>query len=332
MISEQNYFKHYNVVFMGSATVSIIPLKKLLYMHDNKIYLKAVVTQPAKPAGRNQKLRDPPLAQFAKAQNILTLQPLKASSVEFLSTLSDLSPDLVITAAYGQILSEEFLKIPKRGVINIHPSYLPQYRGATPVQSVIIDGLKKTGVSILFTIKELDAGPIIIQQEVDILADETAIELEERLFNIGAELLEQALDKLINPMFKGLAQDNSKASFCYKIKKEDGLINFTQERTDVIYNKYRAFKGWPKVFCFFNDKRIILEKLSLVHILNLDLKPSQAFWMKDFNLIVVGCADSSNTNKYIGIEILMPEGKKLMHAKEFWNGLKNPKDIYFSSF
>ena len=147
------------IIFMGSPEEVIAPLKSLISLCEGSEHeLVAVVSQPAKPAGRKKKLTDPPLASFAKEAGLKVYQPVKARDPEFLNQLRDDQVDLIITATYGQILSEEFLSIPKRGTINIHPSLLPEYRGATPVQTALFDGLETTGVSILFTVRALDAG------------------------------------------------------------------------------------------------------------------------------------------------------------------------------
>ena len=146
---------------MGSPA-EVVPVGEQLVSGGLRHELIAVVTQPARPVGRKQILTDPPLAQWAKSKNLLVLQPEKASDAGFLSELAKLKPDVIITAAYGQILSDAFLKIPARATINIHPSLLPRYRGATPVPATILDDVRDTGVSILFTVKALDAGNIVL--------------------------------------------------------------------------------------------------------------------------------------------------------------------------
>jgi folate-dependent phosphoribosylglycinamide formyltransferase PurN len=161
---------------MGSPEEVVSPLQHLLeHCRKGKDQLLGVISQPARPAGRKKRLTDPPVASFAKEAGLTVWQPEKASAEEFLRTLEEAGPDVIITAAYGQILSERFLKIPKRATINIHPSLLPVYRGATPVQTALLDGLTETGVTILFTVKALDAGPIISQKRFAIEANAHAL-------------------------------------------------------------------------------------------------------------------------------------------------------------
>jgi folate-dependent phosphoribosylglycinamide formyltransferase PurN len=153
------------LVYMGSPSEVIAPLESLIkHCQKSGDEVVAVVSQPAKPAGRKQTLTDPPVATFAKEQGLRCLQPIKASDPAFLEELKSLEVDVIITAAYGQILSNAFLAIPRRATINIHPSLLPAYRGAIPVPAALLDGLETTGVTVLFTVKALDAGNIILQK------------------------------------------------------------------------------------------------------------------------------------------------------------------------
>ena len=175
------------IVFMGSPKEVISPLESLMELCESDSFeLVAVISQPARPFGRKKVLTDPPLATYAKEKGIHTLQPEKCRDEAFLTeTLKELNPDLIITAAYGQILSQAFLDIPKLGTINIHPSLLPEYRGAIPVPAALLDGKKTTGVSILYTVKALDAGDIISQESHDIEDNETSDILLARLFELS---------------------------------------------------------------------------------------------------------------------------------------------------
>lgn len=308
-------------VFMGSPEEVVEPLKYIL-SNIKELEVVAVISQPARKVGRGKKLADPPLAAFAKEAGIPTLQPEKASSDDFLSSFRDLDPDLVITAAYGQILSDEFLKIPKRGTINIHPSLLPIYRGATPVQTALLNGDKETAVSILFTVKKMDAGNIICQKSFAIEDDETTQSLLPRLFKESGPMLNQAVELLNDPSFTGNAQNENDVVHCKKIQKEDGFISFKEE-AEVIYNKYRGLTPWPGTYGYIAELRVSFEKM--VPLETSDLSPGEFKFLKPLKLIAVGTSKGD-----IGISILKPAGKKSIDAPSFWNGLKDKSNTKFS--
>ncbi len=313
------------LVYMGSPEASKYPLDYLIKTGDSHGHqVIAAVSQAPKSHGRGLQISDPPLAQFAKKLNILTLQPEKASATDFQSQLRALAPDVIITCAYGQILNPSFLEIPTRAVINIHPSLLPKYRGATPTQSALLDNQVETGLTILFTVKELDAGPIILQKPIAILADETYEELLARLFILAGPLLTTALEKLKDSSFIGTQQDETKVSSCRKIKKEDGEVNWQQNRLSV-YNRFRAFYPWPGSFSFLNQKRVLITGMELPDdTLFWHGAPGDLYFIKEEKTLYVGCADGP-----IKLTHLKPEGSKVIEASAFWNGLKNREHLKF---
>ncbi|MFW7380112.1 MAG: methionyl-tRNA formyltransferase [Oligoflexus sp.] len=317
------------IVFMGSPVEVIAPLQSLLDWCQNSAQhqVVGVVSQPPRPSGRSRRLQDPPLAQFAKEQGLAVLQPEKARAPEFLEQLRAWQPDIAVTAAYGQILSDDFLAIPKRATINIHPSLLPAYRGATPVQSALLDQLETSGVTILFTVKQLDAGAIIVQQASDIARHERAGELMQRLFQLGGTLLPQAIESLQDPEFVGTAQDPEKVTHCSKIQKTDGQINW-QDATKSILARYRAYHPWPSSFTFYDDKRIVIEELALV---DQDLPASAHslpiggfIFHKPWKALVIRTGDG-----FLVCERLKPQGAKSLDAASFCNGLKGEKKGIF---
>lgn len=308
------------IVFMGSPEPVLSPLQALVDSRDH--HLVGVISQPARPVGRKGVLTDPPVAAFAKAKGLPLFQPEKASAPEFLATLRELRPDVVITAAYGQILSDEFLKIPTRATINIHPSLLPLYRGATPVPAALLDGARTSGVTILFTVKALDAGAIILQDETPVGADETAGALTDRYFQLGAAMLPKALAKLADPAFKGTPQDDSRVTHCKKIKKTDGLVDWTQA-AETIYNRFRAFEPWPGSYTFCQGKR-----LSLVEVRFNPARgavPGSVGYLKTQDVLTVGCGSD-----LILVSKIRPAGGKDLTAGAFWNGLKDKTDVRFT--
>lgn len=316
------------LVFLGSPEAALGPLKILSekagdYGHE----LVGVVSQPARPTGRKQLLQDPPVAKFAKERGILVLQPEKASDPTFLTAFRDLMPDVAITAAYGQILSPYFLSIPRRATINIHPSLLPKYRGATPVPAALLAGDKESGVTILFTVQKLDAGSIICQKATPLAPDEMAGDLTKRYFDLGGELLFAALEKLKDPTFTGTPQDESLVSHCRKIDKNDGLVNWNLSASD-IYNRFRAHHPWPGTFTFHDNKRIQITEMRPQ--ISTEGAISSNFGEITFDKPTGSLSVSTGFGK-IHVLKVKPAGGKEINASSFWNGLQNRKEVMFTS-
>lgn len=304
------------LVFMGSPAEVISPLEQLLaFTKSGAAELLGVVSQPARPAGRKQTLTDPPVAVFAKEQGIPCWQPEKASSPDFLTALRELEPDVVITAAYGQILSDAFLQIPRRATINVHPSLLPAYRGATPVPAALLDGCAETGVTILFTVKALDAGAIIVQKKFTIDPLETSAELTPRLFTASGPLLIEALAKLEDPAFKGTPQDSERVTHCRKIAKTDGAIIWNKLPKQLL-NEFRAYRPWPGSFTAWGDQRILIEEMRIAPSDQQALTPGTFVWDKGAKALRVGTGGLEN----LLVQRLKPAGSKSLDAHAFWNG------------
>ena len=310
------------LIYLGSPSDAIFPLQFLLEQSKHDVI--AVITQPAKKKGRSKQLSSPPLAEFAKQQGIPLFQPEKVSANSFLSKLKGLKPDICITCAYGQLLSDQFLEIPKRATINIHPSLLPKYRGAIPVPAALLNGEKETGISILFTVKALDAGNLILQKTIPIQANETAPKLLSRLFKDAGPLLEEALTTLENPNFIGTPQNPSHVTHCKKISKNQGEINWHQV-SQVIYNQFRAFYDWPGSYTFLNNKRLIIKALSMnTDNTNKGILTSvgEFTFDKQQQLLIVKTKDH-----FLQIKTLQPEGKKVITASDYWNSLQHKANV-----
>ncbi len=262
---------NFNFIFWGTPEVA---KETLEILKQNGFLPIAIITSPDAKSGRGMHLKASPVALFAEQNNIPYLKPEKLDQ-EFTLKLSTLNFELFIVVAYGKILPEEILNLPKFGSINIHYSLLPKYRGASPVESAILNGEEETGVTIQKMVYEMDAGAIIAQEKVKILPDETAPELRKKLIKIGGELLVKTLN---TPSAKGgqaftggEKQDESQATFCKKIKKEDGLIDLNADPVKN-YNKFRAYAHWPRTFFLarrslgeggFQTKRIIITDAAL---------------------------------------------------------------------
>jgi methionyl-tRNA formyltransferase len=328
------------IIFMGSPAEVVAPLRLLYERASNStlmnsptsskpaigIELIAVVSQPARPSGRGGKVEDPPVAAFAKAHQIACLQPEKSRSPEFLAELAELKPDLIITAAYGQILSDAFLAIPKIGTINIHPSKLPEYRGATPVPAALLDGLTSTAVSILFTIKKLDSGNIILQKDFAIDSSETSGQLTARLFEASGELIFEALQKIAaDSAFKGAPQADENATFCKKIDKEMGAVDWSQPAQTIV-NRYRAFEPWPGTWTSLAERRLAITEMRLHAGTSSTAKAGVFHFDKSSRSIVVQCGDGA-----VSIIRVKPAGGKDMDVGSFWNGLKDKTNVAFQN-
>ena len=226
--------------------------------------LKAIDPTNTKKMKRSRAARESiPVKVWATENNVPYIQPNEGRSDLFEYLRSHLpSPDLFIVVAYGKILSEELINLPKFGSINIHYSLLPKYRGASPVESAILNADTETGISIQKMQFKMDSGPIIAQETVDILPDEKAAELRKRLIKTGGELLVKTLPDYIENKITPIPQNETQATFCKKIKKEDGLIDLNDDSIKN-YNKFRAYATWPRTFFFKNNKRIIITDAKL---------------------------------------------------------------------
>lgn len=217
-----------------------------------------IVTNPDRPKGRGHAMAATPAKEWAVAHNIPVLQPEKLDE-SFRSAISSFNLDISIVVAYGKIITQELIDIPKYKTLNVHYSLLPKYRGAAPVEAAILAGETETGSSIQIMARALDSGPVIAEEKTAIGEAETAPELRSRLTEIGARLLVETLPRYIKGEITPIAQDDSLATKCGKIQKEDGLID--PEGDAVLnYRKYRAYKEWPRTYFFQNDRRVIITK------------------------------------------------------------------------
>jgi len=236
---------------MGSAGIACPALEALARKPDFEIV--GVVTQPDRPRGRHLHPAPCPVKEIALAKGLPVLQPKNPNTTEFLQTLRNLSPELIVVAAYGHILSKELLSVPPFGCLNIHASLLPKYRGAAPIQWAIINDEQETGVTIMLIDEGLDTGPILAQARTAILPSDTAESLGHRLGLLGAELLIQTIPHYMKGTLKPVPQPAVGASYAPKIKKEHGKIDWAQSARH-IWNRVRAFVPWPTAYTWFKDR------------------------------------------------------------------------------
>ena len=232
------------IVFMGSPDFALPTLRRLL---DSAHEVVAIYTQPDRPAGRGRTLHAPPAKKLALAHGVPVLQPARVSAPEHVEELAGLAPDLIVIAAYGQILKQPVLDTPRRGVINVHASLLPRHRGAAPVAAAIVADDEETGVSVMRTELALDAGPVLAQRRVPISPQDTSGTLADNLAQEGADLLMEVLPGWLDGSLVPTPQDASKATYAPTLRKENGRVDWQLPAEDV-WRQVRAFTPWPGAF------------------------------------------------------------------------------------
>ena len=229
------------ILFMGTPDFAVASLKRLV---EDGHEICGVITQPDKPKNRGHKMQPTPVKEYALTQNLEVYQPLKAKDGEAMSIVESLNPELIVVAAYGKVLPEELLNYPKYGSINVHSSLLPAYRGAAPINWAILDGLEKTGVTIMYMAKELDAGDIILQKVTAIGEDEDSLALTTRLADLGAEALSEAVVALGNGTAVRVPQEHEKHTYASMLSREMSPINWTRSARE-INCQVRGLIPWP---------------------------------------------------------------------------------------
>jgi methionyl-tRNA formyltransferase len=273
----------------------------------------AVWTQPDRPSGRGNKVSFSPVKEFALSQSLSVFQPARIKNDEAKQVFSSHDADVAVVVAYGRILPEEFLRAPRRGCINVHFSLLPLYRGAAPANWAVVNGETETGVTTMFIEPALDTGPILLQRKTPIGVKETAPELMGRLAEIGAELLGETLARLddLTPR----PQRNHDATFAPILKKEDGLIDWSQSAF-AIERRVRGFQPWPNAYTSFNSKGLTIWSAEPLASSNPDAAPGQVVVAHGKDL-VVSCGEQT-TLRLIDVQ---PEARKRIPARDFINGM-----------
>lgn len=300
-----------SILFLGTPEFA---LASLVALFDAGFPIVGVVTQPDKPAARGQKIHPPPVARFAKEKSLTLFQPEKIRDESVLTALQALKPDFIVVAAYGKILPERLLKMARIECLNVHASILPEYRGAAPINQAILDDKKATGVSIMRVVKELDAGPVFLIQEIPIGDDDDAITLTHKLADVGAKVLVEAIERIASGKLVAKAQDQTKVTHVSKITKEQALIDFTKSARQ-IFNQVRALLPWPVANTLINGKRL---KVYKTVALTTDSKktPGEIIHLGQAGITV------ATTDHDLLITEVQLEGKKRMNAFDLANGLR----------
>lgn len=293
------------IAFLGTPDFAL-PSLKMLYERGDDI---VVFTQPDKPVGRKAIMTAPPVKKLALEYGLDVFQFDKIRSEEGLAALKDADPELMVTAAFGQILSKENLSVPRYGCINVHGSLLPKYRGAAPIQWAVINGEEKTGVTTMLTDIGLDTGDILLERETEIGKDETAGELFDRLAEMGAELLKETIEKLERNELEPKKQNDAEATKCSMIKKEHGHIDFSKSEK-AIHDLVRGMNPWPCAYAMLEGEAVKIWRTRRIPTKKTGSKAGSILCADKQNGLIVKCGDGD-------IEILELQfpGSKRMSAQ-----------------
>jgi methionyl-tRNA formyltransferase len=307
------------LIFMGTPEFAVPSLAQLIRDGHE---IAAIFTQPDKPAGRGKSLQTPPVKNFALEQGVPVYQPAKIKTNEEVRAAFDrIAPDATIVAAYGKILPEWMLAIPRFGSINVHASLLPKYRGAAPINWAIANGERETGVTIMQMNAGMDTGDIFATRAIEIGSRETAVELSARLSELGAALLSETLPLIERGEIRPTPQNDEEATYAPLLKREDGLIDWRMKASE-IQNRVRAFQPWPGAYTFFRGGRLNIWRARAVndegHQSDHTVAEPATIIAIDKSGIVVVSAGST----LLYVEELQLEGKRRLTAGEFARGMR----------
>lgn len=301
------------ILFMGTPDFALFSLKELC---ENEYNVIGVVTQPDKPKGRGYILTPPPVKSYALEQGIPVYQPTSLRTEEFASLLASLDPDLIAVVAYGKILPKNVLDYPKYGCVNVHGSLLPKYRGASPMQSAIINGDKVTGITTMYMAEGLDTGDMLLKAECEIAENDNFEDIHDRLGLLGASLLRKTVDGLEKGEITPISQDHSLATHTAKILKEDCEIDFSKD-CDTVHNLIRGLSPIPLSFTHTPDGKLLkVVKSEICERESQNDNAGQVLSIEN-GKILVACGKGS-----INILTVLPEGKGRMSAADFIRGRK----------
>jgi methionyl-tRNA formyltransferase len=296
---------------MGTPEAAVPTLRRCL---EDGHQVVAVWTQPDRPSGRGHKLLPPPVKEFASAHQLTVHQPAKIKTDEARELFISHQADVAVVVAYGRILPPSFLSAPREGCVNVHFSLLPKYRGAAPINWTIVRGERVTGITTMRMDEGLDTGPILLQRAAGIGETETATELMQRLSLMGAELLSETLKGLeeIAPR----AQVEEDATFAPVLRREDGLIDWSQSAFD-IERRVRGFQPWPNAHTTYDARRLIIWRASAARDVESECEAGEII-MAHGESLIVGCGEET----VLRLLEVQPEGKRRMGVRDFINGAR----------
>ena len=294
------------IVFIGTGEIGVPTLLALLNFEHEVV---AVITQPDKRVGREQRIEPPPIKKEIAKTRIPILQPARIKDQQATEEIRDFAPDVIIVVAYGQILPRDVLEIPRLACLNLHASLLPRWRGAAPIQAAIAAGDCETGITAMYMDEGLDTGDMLLQRSVEILPNDTGGSLHDRLAQIAPEALLESLRLLSAGNAPRIVQDNARATYAPKLKREHGLIDWS-ESAEAIERKIRAYYPWPGAFMKVGDQNL---KIFSASIVDLNGQPGEVL-RSDEDLIV------ATGRGALSLAEVQLEGKRRMSAAEFLRG------------
>jgi methionyl-tRNA formyltransferase len=294
------------IVFIGSGDIGVPTLQALLTSEHEVV---GIVTQPDKPVGRAQLIEPPPIKKALAGMKMPTFQPARIKERQAIEEIRALVPDVIVVAAYGQILPRDVLEIPNVACLNLHASLLPRWRGAAPIQAAIAAGDQETGITVMYMDEGLDTGDILLQRQIDIPPTDTGGSLHDRLAKIAPDALLDSLGSLVKSSAPRIPQDNTRVTYAPKLKREDGKIDWS-EPADIIERKIRAFNPWPGAFTKLDGPNL---KIFSASIVDLSGKPGEILGSGKELVIAAG-------ERAVSLEEVQLEGKRRMSATEFLRG------------
>jgi len=303
------------LVYCGTPSFAVPTLEALLAAGHE---IPLVVSQPDRPVGRSQQLNAPPVKQIAVAAGIRVVQPEKIrNNPEFRAELEATAPDAIVVVAYGRILPPWMLALPRFGCINLHASLLPRYRGAAPIQWAVAMGDAYTGNTTMLLEEGLDTGPILLQEEVVIGSEQTAVDLFDVLSETGAPLVVRTLAGLSDQSIVPKAQDHSRATLAPLLEREDGRMDFASRTAADLWNRWRGFQPWPGAFTILDGKKLLVHRLRVAEKAEAGA-PGEV--RVEGHLMLVACAEGT----WLELIEVQLEGKKRLGADEFLRGVAMP--------
>lgn len=298
------------IVFMGTPDFSVPSLQTLVAEGYRVV---GVVTQPDRPRGRKQELTPPPVKEAAMELGLPVFQPDRLRNPENVRQLLEWKPDLIITAAYGQILPREILESPRYGCINVHASLLPKYRGGAPIHHALIQGERETGVTIMYMVEALDAGDLLASRSIPIKEEDDVGTLHDKLAQLGAQLLIETVPALLEGKVQPVPQDDNRATYAPNIRREDERIDWNRSAQELV-NQIRGLRPWPVAFTLWKGKPLKIWKAEPVSVRE-SAAPGTVLSQAEEGVIV-----ATGEGGALRIQELQPAGKRRMTAEEFFRG------------
>jgi methionyl-tRNA formyltransferase len=298
------------IVFFGTPEFAVPSLEGLIASPHTVV---SVVTQPDRPRGRGQRVTDSPIKAVARAHGIDVLQPARLRDPGFIDSLAALTPDLGVVAAYGKLIPGDILALPRFGMINVHASLLPRYRGAAPVHRAVIDGMTETGVTIMRMVVALDAGAMLAKVARPIDPEETSDVVERDLARLGVSPLLSVIEQLANGTAREEPQDDAQSTYAARLTKEEGLIDWTRPAS-AIHNRVRGLYPWPHAYTYASGKRLIVLK-SRVEERSTDAEPGTLVEVSRDHLQI-----AAGGGTHLALLEIQPEGRRPMPVRDFLAG------------